>query len=136
MKILICGMSGSGKSTLAEPLAKLMNAIHIGENQVAAIYADDLIKRPGTFDTSKRLAYIADGVVWAGRVAIIDAVCTTTAEKEAIGADFVVWMDTLDHSNGRYTPPPRYDYHISKWFDDTHEHLVKVVQVWMERNYE
>ena len=29
--------------------------------------------------------------------------------------------------------PYRVDYHVTKWFDDTHAQLMPVVQRWMEK---
>jgi hypothetical protein len=48
-------------------------------------------------------------------------------------------MDTIsegrfDDTNAMFESPERVDYHVSQWFSDTHEVLLKVVQTWMERN--
>jgi len=49
-----------------------------------------------------------------------------------------VWMDTIMSSrsvdtNKMYVPLEKgqYDYHVSEWFDDTHEQLVKIVSKYM-----
>ena len=54
-------------------------------------------------------------------------------------ADFTVWMDTIkegrfEDTNALFETPNDVDYHVAKWFTDTHEQLMPVVQRWMERN--
>jgi len=48
-------------------------------------------------------------------------------------------MDTIkegrfEDTNKMYVPLEfgQYDYHVSEWFDDTHEQLVKVVEKFMQ----
>ena len=53
--------------------------------------------------------------------------------------DYTVWMDTIkegrfEDTNKMFEQPPSCDYHVSKWFEDTHAQLLQVVQTWMERN--
>jgi len=48
-------------------------------------------------------------------------------------------MDTIsegrfEDTNKMFEQPPQCNYHVAKWFDNTHEQLVQVVKAYMERN--
>ena len=86
-----------------------------------------------------RMRYLADGVVRAGKVAVADFVCPTEQARMEFNPDFTVWMDTIkegryEDTNKIFVNPPRCDYHVSEWFNDTHDVLVQVVKTWMDRN--
>ena len=115
MKILICGAEGSGKTTLAKPLANLLGAEYINKDS----------------HKSELRGYI-DGLVDAGKTVVIDKRCSTNEDIDYLGADFIVWMDTVKSISFK---PKKYDYHVSEWFDDTHLVLVEVVKKYMERGY-
>ena len=139
MKILIFGLPGSGKSTLAEPFAKLIGGVWINADQVRERYDDWDFSPEGRMRQALRMRYLADGAVMAGKVAIADFVCPTEAARLEFAPDFTVWMDTIkegrfEDTNKMFEQPPQCDYHVSAWFDDTHEQLMPVVQTWMERN--
>ena len=114
MIILICGAEGSGKTVLAKPFAKLLNAEYVNKDT----YANEL------------KGYI-DGLVAAGKTVVVDKRCQSLEAHNYIKPDYVVWMDTVDTKIER---PPRVDYHVSEWFNDTHEQLAMVVKKFMERD--
>lgn len=100
MKILICGLPGSGKSTLAEPLAKLTGGVWINADAVRSKYEGPDVSLwdfslAGRVKQAQRMKHLADGVVLAGKIAITDFICPTEITRKAFGADFVVWMDTI-----------------------------------------
>jgi len=139
MKILIFGLPGSGKSTLAEPFAKLIGGVWINADQVRERYDDWDFSTEGRMRQALRMRYLSDGVVMAGKIAIADFVCPTEAARTEFAPDFTVWMDTIregrfEDTNKMFEQPPHCDYHVSAWFNDTHEQLMPVVQTWMERN--
>lgn len=113
MKILICGPEGSGKTVLAKPFSELLNAVYVNKDT----YANEL------------RGYV-DGLVAGGCVVVIDKRCNTAEAVNYIDPDYIVWMDTVDQSTER---PARVDYHVAKWFEDTHAQLVDVVKNYMER---
>ena len=139
MKILICGLPGSGKSTLAEPFAQLIGAVWLNADKVRAHYDDWDFSPEGRIRQAMRMKYLADGVVMSGRIAVADFIAPTEAAREQFAPDFTVWMDTIKEgrfadTNAIFVPPSKCDYHVSAWFDDTHEQLLKVVTAYMNRN--
>ena len=145
MKILIYGLPGSGKTTLARPLAELLGGVHINADAVREKYEGyDKSKwdfsPQGRINQANRMRHLADGVIMAGKIAVADFVCPTDEARLAFGADFTVWMDTIEE--GRYEdtnkmferPYTAYvDYHVADWFDDTHQQLVPIVERWMKK---
>jgi adenylylsulfate kinase len=139
MKILIFGLPGSGKSTLAKPFAELIGGIWINADQVREHYDDWDFSIEGRIRQAQRMRYLADGVVRAGKIAVADFVCPTEAARTEFAPDYTVWMDTIaegrfEDTNKMFEQPPECDYHVSKWFEDTHEQLVEVVKGYMKRD--
>lgn len=132
MKILIMGLPGSGKSTLAEPLARLVNGVWLNADQVRNAYNDWDFSTEGRIRQSQRMRYLADGVVRAGKIAVVDFVCPTEVTRQEFAADYLVWMDTIKSSkfedtNNIFETPKHVDYHVSAWFNDTHKQLFEVL---------
>lgn len=137
MKILIFGLPGSGKTTLAKPFAELIGGVHINADAVREKYNDWDFSIEGRMRQAQRMRHLADGVVMAGKIAVTDFVCPTEEARQAFDPDFTVWMDTIkegrfEDTNRVFENPPHCDYHVSKWFDDTHKELVNVVKRYME----
>lgn len=136
MKILIFGLPGSGKSTLAEPFAKLIGAVWLNADQVRDRYNDWDFTPEGRIRQAQRMKHLADGVVMAGKIAVADFIAPTQKARDEFDPDFTVWMDTIqegrfDDTNKIFEKPSKYDYHVSQWFNDTHEQLFKVIQKYM-----
>jgi uridine kinase len=115
MIILICGAEGSGKTVLAKPFAELINAVYVNKD---------------TYPRKELKGYI-DGLVAAGKTVVVDKRCQSVEAHNYINPDYVVWMDTVE---AKTETPPRIDYHVSEWFNDTHKQLVNVIKLYMERN--
>lgn len=113
MKILICGPEGSGKTTLAKPFAELINAVYVNKD---------------TYQNELR-GYV-DALVACGKTVVIDKRCNTNEAVEYLQPDYIVW---LDMKTVKTEKPYRVDYHVTKWFDDTHSQLMEVVKRWMEK---
>ena len=139
MKILIFGLPGSGKSTLAQPFANLVDGVWLNADEVRKEYDDWDFTPEGRMRQAMRMKFLADGVVKAGKIAVADFVCPTEAARAEFNPDFTVWMDTIkagrfEDTNKMFERPASFDYHVAKWFDDTHEQLLKVVTSYMKHN--
>jgi adenylylsulfate kinase len=139
MKVLIFGLPGSGKSTLAKPFADLVGGVHINADEVRTKYDDWDFTPEGRMRQAQRMKHIADGVVMAGKVAVADFVCPTEKARSEFNPNYTVWMDTIEKgmyedTNAMFEKPEKVDYHVAKWFDDTHAQLLPVVKSWMEKN--
>jgi adenylylsulfate kinase len=139
MKVLIFGLPGSGKSTLAKPFADLIGGVHINADEVRTKYDDWDFTPEGRMRQAQRMKHIADGVVMAGKVAVADFVCPTEKARSEFKPNYTVWMDTIEKgmyedTNAMFEKPEKVDYHVAKWFDDTHAQLLPVVKSWMEKN--
>ena len=139
MKILIFGLPGSGKSTLAKPFAESINGIHINADVVRTSYNDWDFSLSGRIRQSVRMKHLADGVVMAGKVAVCDFICPTEEARKNFNPDFTVWMDTIkegryEDTNAMFEKPINVDYHVERWFNDTHEALIPVIKRFEELN--
>ena len=132
MKILIFGLPGSGKSTLAEPFAKLVQGVWINADAVRKQYDDWDFTTEGRMRQAMRMKFLADGVVMSGKIAVADFVCPTEEARKEFDPDYTVWMDTIaegrfEDTNKIFEKPPKCDYHVEEWSDNTSAQLAKVI---------
>ena len=139
MKILIMGLPGSGKTTLAKPFAELIGGVWINADQVRERYNDWDFSPAGRIRQAQRMRYLADGIELAGKIVVADFICPTEELRNLFNADYTIWMDTIQKgqyadTNAIFEPPTHVDYHVKKWFKDTHAELMKVVTNYITRN--
>ena len=138
MKVLVFGLPGSGKSTLSEPLAELVEGVWLNADAVREEYDDWDFTPEGRMRQALRMRYLADGIVKSGRICIADFVAPTKASRQEFAANYTIWMDTIkegrfEDTNKMYEPlsSAEYNYHVSEWFEDTHDELMKIIGKYM-----
>ena len=94
----------------------------------------------GRIKQAQRMKFLSDGVVMVRKIAVVHFVCPTQKARDEFDADFTVWMDTIkegryEDTNKMFEKSDRYkrDYHVAKWFDDTHVQLVPIVERFMKK---
>ena len=133
IKILICGLPGSGKTTLAEPLARELGAVWINADKIRTAYNDWDFSLPGRIRQSVRMRHLSDGVVMAGRIAVVDFVCPTDETRKEFDADCTIWMNTItegqfEDTNAMFEPLTKCDFIVTKWNNDTHIVLKDIIK--------
>ncbi len=132
MKILIMGWPGSGKTTLARVLAEKLRCTHFNADDIRENINKDLGFSPeDRIEQARRMGHLCNLASRWGEKVIADFVCPTKETRDAFGADFVVWMDTISSSrykdtNSLFVPPERYDYRVINFNRPTIEHAQEI----------
>jgi adenylylsulfate kinase len=111
MKVLIMGLPGSGKTYLASRLAQRLKGIHLNADRVRETLSKDLgFSHEDRIEQARRMGCMAQLIKENGVVAFADFVCPTPETREAFGANFTIWMDTIkegrfEDTNKLFVPP-------------------------------
>ena len=138
MKILIFGLPGSGKTWLAERLQKRLECAWFNADEIRRMANDWEFSEAARYRQAHRMASIANNEKYHDRTVICDFVCPTEVTRAIYDADYTVWMDTIsrgrfEDTNDMFETPEDIDYHVSEWFEDTHQKLLEVISAWMLR---
>jgi adenylylsulfate kinase len=98
MKVLIFGLPGSGKTYLAELLTEYLG------DKVVWFNADKVREEAGDWDFSnegrlrqkQRMQMLCEGADATGKIAIADFVCPFDQARVEFGADYTIWLDTIE----------------------------------------
>ena len=140
--ILIMGLPGSGKTTLSKELLNHIDAEHFEADVIRQLENDWDFSEEGRLKQAQRMKYLSDGVVMSGKIAVADFVCPTKELRKVFGAQFSVYMDTIqegrfEDTNKLFERPETKgidcDYHVAQWFDDTHLQLVPVIERFIKK---
>ena len=142
-RILIFGLPGSGKSTLSEKLVEVLgNADWHNADKIRETFNDWDFSPEGRERQSLRMRDYVRKSVAKKRYGIADFVCPTKELRKVFGAQFSVYMDTIqegrfEDTNKLFERPETKgidcDYHVAQWFDDTHLQLVPVIERFIKK---
>ena len=97
MKILVCGLPGSGKTWLSERLVKHIDNCAWYNADFVRKYANDWdFELTGRMRQANRMKTFADFEKSNGRCGVCDFVAPTEKARTAFGADFLIWIDTIN----------------------------------------
>lgn len=118
--VLLTGLPGSGKSTLAEKLVKKYGGSHINADEVRAAANDWDFSTEGRRRQFERMRASTEGK--EGFV-FLDFVCPVNEWRDEMGADLIVWMDTIqisryEDTNKAFERPVNYDLRITSFDED------------------
>jgi adenylylsulfate kinase len=119
MIILITGLPGSGKTTMAHALGlALPNFYWINGDAMRDAHHDWDFSYQGRRRQAERMA--SASLMY--RPSIVDFVCPKEEFRHIIGADIVVWMNTIKESrypdtDDIFEPPFCYDYIVREYHE-------------------
>ena len=116
--ILIMGLPGSGKTTLATELVPLLNAKWLNADKVTAEYNDWDFSEEGRVRQANRMRDLANKLKEEGNYVVADFVCPTREARKLFGADYTIWMDTIekgrfDDTNQMFVKPINFDFKVN-----------------------
>lgn len=134
-KILIMGLPGSGKTWLAKRLQENLKCSWFNGDEVRRMANDWKFDEAARIRQARRMRNLANFEKGEGNLVICDFVCPTDLTRHIFEADYTVWMDTIktsrfEDTNKIFELPNTslVNYHVSKWFNDTHDTLAKAVE--------
>ena len=112
------GLPGSGKTTLAGELVPLLNAKWLNADKVRAEHNDWDFSEEGRVRQANRMKDLANKLKIEGNYVVADFVCPTREARKLFGADYTIWMDTIekgrfDDTNQMFVKPINFDFKVS-----------------------
>ena len=100
MKVLVMGLPGSGKTTLCKLLKIEFNCAWFNADAVRNMANDWDFSPAARLRQASRMRHLCDFESGSGKIVLCDFVCPTEKTREIFGADFTIWMNTIEF--GRY----------------------------------
>jgi adenylylsulfate kinase len=124
MRILVMGLPGAGKTYLSEVLAKKLGAAYFNADTVRAQFNDWDFSPEARLRQADRMLTLSNLAthVFGKKYAVVDFVCPTEETRRKFGADFTIFMDTIDSgrfedTNKMFERPTNPDYVVTEWGD-------------------
>lgn len=130
-RILICGLPTSGKTTFTTELAKqLGNITVLNGDEVRAKYNDWDFSSEGRLRQAQRMVELSTNATT--EYVLIDFVCPLNGMRRMVGADWTIWMDTIDegpyeNTNRMFETPDVYDFRIVEKATDMYCSIVESI---------
>ncbi len=117
-KILIMGLPGSGKTFLARSLLKYFKAKWLNNDEIRKKYNDWDFSPEGRQRQAQRMRKLSDELIINGNNVIADFICPTNSTREDYGADYIIWVDTLNEgrfedTNKLFVPPSKFNFKVT-----------------------
>jgi adenylylsulfate kinase len=114
-RILIMGLPGAGKTTLARALADKIDAMWFNADDVREQCNDWDFSHQGRIRQSHRMRDLADNSY--AKFVICDFVAPLNEMRTVYGADYTIWMDTIQRSqfadtDTMFVPPTSSEYDL------------------------
>ena len=90
------GLPGAGKTTLANQLAPKIKAKRLNADEVRKAANDWDFSAEGRVRQANRMRDLAKKLRDEGNYVVADFVCPTKEARKLFGADFTIWMDTIE----------------------------------------
>jgi len=118
-----------------------LNAVWLNADEVRKEANDWDFSEDGRRRQSLRMRSLAEGAVGNNRTVVADFVCPTKKTREHFGADYTVWMDTIEEgrfedTNKMFEEPTEYNTRVTS--KDAEMWAYLVVQeirdmIWLEQ---
>ncbi len=133
--VLIMGLPGSGKTTLAKELVPLLDAKWLNADKVRTEHNDWDFSAEGRVRQANRMRDLAKKLRDEGNYVVADFVCPTKEARKLFGADFTIWMDTIekgrfDDTNQMFVKPENFNIKIDtfdakNWAQKIYKEIIK-----------
>ena len=133
--VLIMGLPGSGKTTLAKELVSMLNAKWLNADKVRTEYNDWDFSEEGRVRQANRMRDLAKKLRDEGNYVVADFVCPTREARKLFGADYTIWMDTIekgrfDDTNQMFVKPINFNFKVDSfdaknWAKKIHMEIIK-----------
>ena len=129
------GLPGSGKTYLSQKLHPLLDEAWYNADRVRSMANDWDFSEEGRVRQANRMRDLAKKLRNEGNYVVADFVCPTKEARKLFGADYTIWMDTIekgrfDDTNHMFVKPENFNFKINtfdakNWAQKIYEEIIK-----------